>query len=182
MVESEGPLLAAAALVRENVGVEILYDIPEVGFTEAVPMQKGLVQGRIDSPARFRIFLDWVLLPCVGWWNEGNYGIRWGHKGERLINHLVWADNVWLFASSVGMYQAMLDMLTLRLEQAKLRWKPKSLEFLLVNHGDLKRKAEITVQSKMHAEADEWATTLHFQQKDHLDVLGSVWIVLVPRM
>ena len=172
MIESEVPLPVVAALVKENVGVEIVYDIPDVGFTEVIAMQRGLVQGRIDSPARFRIFLDWVLKPCVAWWNEANYGIRWGLKGEHLFNHPVWADNVWLFATSVGMYQAMLDMLTFRLEQAKLRWKPKSLDFLLVNIGDAKKKAKITVHSGLHAEGERGEATLHYTQKEHLDVLG----------
>ena len=60
--------------------------------------------------------------------------------------------NVWILASNVGMYQVMLDMLTTRLEQAKMRWKPKSLEFMLVNHEEPQLKAKITVSSQEHCQ------------------------------
>ena len=97
----------------------MIYDLPKVGFTDPVPLEKGFIQGRIDAPPRFRIFLGWVLKPVIRWWQEANYGIREGHRGGKLLNRVVWADNVWIFATCPGMYQAMIDMFTGRLEQAK---------------------------------------------------------------
>ena len=37
LIESWVPLKVAAALFKENVGVEVVYDLPKVGFTEPVP-------------------------------------------------------------------------------------------------------------------------------------------------
>ena len=70
------------------------------------------------------------------------------------------------------MYQAMIDMLTCRVEEAKLRWKPSSLEFMVVDHSPDQRPVQITVTSKAHDEDGTGDVVLKYGQKEYLDVLG----------
>ena len=120
MVFSGVPTRVAAVLARENVGVDLVYDLPKAGFTEPVSLEQGMVQGRIDAPARFRIFLDHVLAPVVKLWAEAGFGVRWGFRGEKTLSHVVWADNVLIFATSAAMYQSMINILTIKLERVKM--------------------------------------------------------------
>ena len=123
-------------------------------------MERGFVQGRIDAPPRFRIFLDHVMKQVVQWWNEAGYGVRWGYRGEKLLTHAIWADNIWIFATSHGMYQAMVDILTNRLEAMKLTWKPGSLEYMVVSDSPVPENQRITVSSVLHSEdgkGDSWS-------------------------
>ena len=83
MVLSGVPTRVAAVLARESVGVDLIYDLPKAGFTEPVPLEQGMVQGRIDAPAWFRIFLDHILAPVVKLWVEAGFGVRWGFRGRR---------------------------------------------------------------------------------------------------
>ena len=171
LIESGLPLRAVAAFLKENVGITLNCDVPMAGLTDDIPLEKGFVQGRIDSPPRFRHFLDFVLKPVIIWWMEAGYGIKWGYKGERLLTHVVWADNVWIFASSHGMYQVMVDMLTWKLEAFGLRWKPRSLEYMAISKVPIPDNQTITINSMAHSEDGISEEVLSFFRKPHLDVL-----------
>ena len=108
----------------------------------------------------------------VQWWNEAGYGVRWGYRGEKLLTHAIWADNIWIFATSHGMYQAMVDILTNRLEAMKLRWTPASLEYMVVSDSPAPENQRITVSSVLHSEDGKGEKVLVYKRTQHLDTVG----------
>eukprot|EP00973_Karenia_brevis_P006522 887447-Karenia_brevis.AAC.1 len=64
----------------------------------------------------------------VDTWNLLGYGFQ--YDNGPLVNHLVWADNVYLVASSILELQVMAQMLTQRLHLHKLRWKVQEMVYI----------------------------------------------------
>ena len=71
----------------------------------------------------------------VAIWNELNMGFE--ADGKELINHAIWADNVYLFASSGHELETMFKMLTETIYKNDLKWKAAELCFINgTNDGD----------------------------------------------
>ena len=77
-----------------------------------------------------------------------------------------------MFASSRGQYHAMLDQLTVRIEEMGLRWKPESFEYMVIGVGPVSLNERMTIHSVAHAESVGTSKLLEFTRKDYLDVLG----------
>ena len=116
-------------LTKESIGVQAVLVISLVGRTRPVSIGKGVVQGRVDGPFRFKSVMDVILKRTINKWTAANVGIM---VGTVRLTHIVWADNVWLFANSHDMYNKMVGILSCELYRAKLRWKPASLEYMTV--------------------------------------------------
>ena len=57
--------------------------------------------------------LNQIMGVTVKWWNEAGYVMVGAQRRfVFLSNHVIWAGNIWEFATSAGMYQCMLDILT----------------------------------------------------------------------
>ena len=97
-------------------------------------------------------------------WAEAGLGVRWGFRGEKTLSHVVWADNVWIFATSASMYQSMINIFTLRLERAKMRWKPKSLERMVIGTGA--SGTDDTPTLAIHAPSPDITEELDFKEVD----------------
>jgi len=65
-------------------------------------------------------------------WEAKTYGFR---TGVMIITHILWADNVFLFAQSFSMMQEMENDVTKVLAKRNLFWKPRSLEWLSCSMG-----------------------------------------------
>jgi len=70
------------------------------------------------------------------------------------------------------MYQRMINLLTLQLERAKMRWKPKSLEIMVSSHIPLANPPDIAISSFAHSMDPDNAVTLPFKPVEYLSVLG----------
>eukprot|EP00973_Karenia_brevis_P067357 9369234-Karenia_brevis.AAC.1 len=47
-----------------------------------------------------------------------------------LVNHAIWADNLYLFAQSRGELEIMFEMLTKTIYENGLRWKETEMQFI----------------------------------------------------
>eukprot|EP00973_Karenia_brevis_P054740 7609511-Karenia_brevis.AAC.1 len=57
-------------------------------------------------------------------------------EGRSLVNHAIWADNLYLFASSRLQLKSMFDMITAAIYQHDLRWKSAELQFIAGTNVD----------------------------------------------
>ena len=76
-----------------------------------------------------------------------------------------------MFATSAGMYQCMVDILTCQLKDAKLRWKPRSLEFMVVSHLPVPSSTAITAYSKLHGTSPNGEVILEYKRVESMSVL-----------
>ena len=75
------------------------------------------------------MLIESLLEPVVESWERRQFGLRLA-ECETGITHAIWADNVWLIATSASELRTMTDELTEAIYSAKLQWKASSLEIL----------------------------------------------------
>ena len=101
-------------------------------------------QGSVEGPKVWKIVVTYLLsmlVPCwleMGWGLNLNNGIDKNGDVERSdfwVTHLIWADNIWLLASSSGMLKKMHQSLTDLLTSRKLYWKPSDLKVMTTAPG-----------------------------------------------
>ena len=74
--------------------------------------------------------LDMVIWKAANTWNAEGLGLM---LGTTRITRVAWADNIWVVASSRAMYNRMVFVLSKQLHKAKLRWKPSSLQAMIIS-------------------------------------------------
>ena len=99
-------------------------EVPQAGSTPPQMMNIGYVQGRVDVPERFRAMLDGVVGKARLIWRMEGHGV-WV-EGVRY-DHVVFADNIWIFAAPKESYARMVVILTYELEAVRLKWKKSSI-------------------------------------------------------
>ena len=72
---------------------------------------KGLRTGSVEAPILLNALMAWLLRPTVATWLR--QGVGWG--GMCCASLLIWADNVWLLATSE--HEAVVAKLQQQLEQ-----------------------------------------------------------------
>ena len=87
-----------AAIYRETMLNEAVLDIPQAGKTDPADMEKSGVQGRGETPICFRLMTEATLEEAVREWDKRGFGVELC-TGRRL-NHLLYADNLWLIAAN----------------------------------------------------------------------------------
>ena len=102
--------------------------IPGAGSTEPFEFSRPGKQGGIETPDEFNMFMERMMSPLVKRWYERGWGFRL--DSGVIVNHLLWADNVWLIAEKKDDLAAMIEELTLAITVSKLAWKASSLEVL----------------------------------------------------
>ena len=114
---------------------------------ENVEVDRHIRTGGNESPEL------WNLVVCAMWasviasWDEEGVGYACFNPndlGERtaVVNHLFYADNVFVLGSDVVTFQRQLTDLTLVLRDWGFEWKPESLEFIAVGFDTLARSKE----------------------------------------
>ena len=93
---------------------------------------------------------DWVLEPVISKWQVDSVGFVLKEVGSsssgKLINHCVWADNLFLLARSAAESRRMITEVTCRLYSTMgCRWKMDSLQIMpnswaKLDHSDLRRE------------------------------------------
>ena len=117
-----------AVMMRDLVGMTLTMDVPQVGMTDIVEMLKAGIQGGAATPEIFKTIIEAILETVIQMWLAIGFGILLNDGS--VLTHLVWADNIWLFATNIQDKAIMTQQLTEAVTQAGFRWKPASLEYL----------------------------------------------------
>ena len=103
-----------AAFMAQGVGLQIDPSFVQIDFSETDPVDfsKSLRQGGKESIFTWDSTMLCLLAPLAKCLAEEGYGIMLGEENSVMLTHAVWADNIWLFATSLQQLQTMLNMLT----------------------------------------------------------------------
>ena len=119
------------AIMREVSFMKCNISLPGVDACDRFDMQTGGKQGGVETPTLFNAMIDSILLPVVKSWRQRSMGFSFGDEDERPLSHLIWADNVILFAKSIVEFNQMAQDLTNAIYAAGFQWKLSSLECIL---------------------------------------------------
>jgi len=121
MKEAGVPLVVVANVLRDLL---VTAQVHLAGVTsDPVDYLRGGKQGGRITPRLWRQYLDRAL-KTLDREEELGRGLLVDHpRGGFCINHFVWADDVWILASSPSQLRALLTKATRGLEAAGLHWK-----------------------------------------------------------
>ena len=122
-----------AVILRGLQGMQLQMAIPEAGFSGAIDMEQGGLQGGSVTPFCFRTMLEAIMEPLVREWEFLGYGARTTF-GTRMT-HIIWADNMWLLSNNLDEMWFMTQHLAQAIYEACFRWKESSLEIMIVGEG-----------------------------------------------
>lgn len=151
-----------AAVLEECVDLKATVSFEDI---EVECGYNRLRQGSKEAPPTFRDLICALVSPLVSVWKRRTPPC--GYSLEHFwLTHLIWADNIYLFASSEFTLHQMVWDVTDVLERAGLRWKKKSLEILATL--DLERPFRISVAD------DEFGgrQSMIVPEKDEIIALG----------
>ena len=102
--------------------------------------QRGGRTGGVETPDVLNDIIQWAMQDVVEDWNTRGVGFVIEEpdvdtpggvsKERRLLNHLWWADNLFLIARGHAMLQAMIRDVTLAMRAVSFIWKRESLQVL----------------------------------------------------
>eukprot|EP00973_Karenia_brevis_P075488 10484868-Karenia_brevis.AAC.1 len=118
----------AAAFLRELMDIEIEVEIHGMCRAEGIAANKGGRQGGTDTTMLWNYLLESAMEEVVLAWNQDGYGFQ--YENGPLVNHLIWADNIFIVASSVPQLQMMFRMLSRSIYKVKLQWKLEELAYI----------------------------------------------------
>ena len=127
------PPQLAAALITELCGLEADLDIYGVAAAQYIPINSGGRQGGTETTWCWNLGLEFLLGDLVDEWNALSVGFSCG--GDSLVNHAIWADNIYLFGSSAAELMTMFTQLTDILYDQHLRWKIEELTYITGVNG-----------------------------------------------
>ena len=93
-----------------------------------LPFNACLKQGGMDSPYGWNLIMAYIFAPLHEAWIKAGYGIRLDEY--TTLTHVIWSDNLFLFATSKMHLSSMFSSLTSSLTYNKLFWKHDSLWML----------------------------------------------------
>ncbi|CAK0826579.1 unnamed protein product, partial [Prorocentrum cordatum] len=73
---------------------------------------RGGKQGGVESLAIFNIVLEWSASDLQASWARGNFGFQLDREGVPPISHIIWADNIYLFAATASDFKTITQELT----------------------------------------------------------------------
>ena len=123
------------ALLREISGMKGCLSLPRVSPSELFDIERGGKQGGVETPDEFNVMMEWLLEPLSRSWAQRHMGYTFAGGGP-LLTHLLWADNVFILASSVCQFNTMVQELTDAVYAAHFRWKLSSLECMVCRPSD----------------------------------------------
>ena len=121
------PVNLVAGFIREFAHQEVTVML---GGTTAGPIgfDRGGKQGGTDTPHIFKAIAHLAVSQLlVDWTAKG-----WGFPLEEgsYVQLMIWAGNLYIFATSRCMLSQMMQELTVAINKVKLAWKPGSLMYL----------------------------------------------------
>ena len=115
------PEQLAVALVWELCGVSADVSVMGVAEVFGVAINSGGRQGGTETTWCWNIMLEFILEELVETWNDLDMGFTFDGLG--LVNHAIWADNIYLFAKSAHEHVAMFQMLSAVLYKNDSKWR-----------------------------------------------------------
>ena len=110
----EVPVEARLAAMRDYEGKTAQFKIPGAGTSAVFPLEQSGGQGGVRTPDEFNNMMRCILIELIIIWEE--LGIGYSYKGgmdnNHMLNHLLWADNIFVLGTSTEEVQYMLDMIT----------------------------------------------------------------------
>ena len=88
-----------AVMMRGLMDMTLTMDVPQVGMTDIVAMLKAGIQGGAATPEIFKTIIEAILETVIQMWLAIGFGILLNDGS--VLTALVWADNIWLFATNV---------------------------------------------------------------------------------
>ena len=120
------------AFLQEVTGFSCCISLPGAGLSEEFAFELGGKQGGIETPDVFNVLMEHALEVLVARWVHRGYGFHVGKTCNHTpLTHLIWADNIILFAASLQQFREMARELTDALSEIGFSWKPSSLECML---------------------------------------------------
>jgi len=105
-----------------------------VGLETPIAFSRSVRQGGVESAWEWNLPMRMILDQLLDQWLGAGIGIDL--PGIGLVNHLLWADNVYFLAHSRKDLKVMLTDFSQKLYKLGLFWKLTSLEFLHTNDLD----------------------------------------------
>ena len=121
------------AILREVSGMSGKVFLPGAGLSEPCPFQRGGKQGGVETPEVFNIMMEYALEPSVASWKSRSFGFAFGEVNDSPVRltHLIWADNIILFATDVAQFETMAQDVTEAVYALGFSWKFNSMECML---------------------------------------------------
>eukprot|EP00973_Karenia_brevis_P078979 10961462-Karenia_brevis.AAC.1 len=148
--------------MEETTGLSCSATVANVSQDRPFHFNRSVRQGGVESAWQWNLPMRMVLDRLVDSWAQRHLGIEL--PGVGLVNHLLWADNVYFLAHSREGLQTMIAEFSSSLYELGLRWKPSSLEFVHTCSGDA--MGPLTV--------DVGPNSFEFKNVAQMLVLGSV--------
>ena len=151
-----------AVILQELKGLKATMHIPGAGKCRPFDFQHGGRQGGVETPDVFNAMMEDALDEVVRSWNSCRFGFFL--DGFGVVNHAIFADNIFLFAASRGQLQSMIVDVTEALQTRGFRCKPSSLQAMVV--------AEESIQSAFVANHGQ--EVLRYEIVKEMRVLGAL--------
>ena len=93
-------------ILEELAGLRCSASLPGATPSQYCPYSKGGREGGVDTPSLFNLLLEERLDEVVRGWTRDKVGFPladFDGRAETYLSHAVWADNIYLFASSQKM-------------------------------------------------------------------------------
>jgi hypothetical protein len=121
-------LATIAAILEEMSDLTMQATLGDVQLDDALPFNRCARQGAKEAPWQRNLAITYLFHLLNAVWLESGYGLT---INEKTYTHMVWADHIYLLASSrETLLKMMIKSLTDMLEDNKLHWKPNSLHYL----------------------------------------------------
>lgn len=128
MVQSGFPFQLVWAVAREMLQLNARMEFGPFGVSDWFPLEKGGIQGGTHTPTLFNLMIEHALSRVVTSWKLADMGFK--TCPGKSVSHAMWADNLWLLASSPSELQDMIVMATEAIYAVGFSWKPASLKVL----------------------------------------------------
>ena len=163
------------AILREVSFMSGRISIQGAGMSNVFPFERGGKQGGVETPEVFNVMIEYALEPLVAHWEKKGFGFAFDDC-ERVLTHLIWADNIILFASSVKQFQIMAQELTDAICGIGFRWKPASLEYMLCGSlSGSKLKPDVVVVERPVRSRPLAPHSVTFLIREQLIILGTLY-------
>ena len=123
----------------------------------------------MDTPDDFNVLIEFVCSRVVVSWEERGFGVRLDDS-TLAITHLIWRDNIYIFASRWDHFQVMCREVGEALRRHKLTLKASSLEYLQAWQRDHAGAGGIDVLGSTMREIEEMIVL-----GTKLDARGATW-------
>ena len=131
--------------MEEYRGLTATMSVYDCGQSDPFRLRRGAGQGRMSSPCIFRTVLDIAVAGCLSYWERRGIGLLL--ENGKTVNHVIWADNIWLAESDRLEALTMFKDLTEALMEWHMHWQVSSLE-LLASASEANNVVEAAVHVK----------------------------------